>query len=330
MSKQSTILRKLIGTAGAIAQARPVITNGAVHIHRDGLTARFPVDLTGEPCTAPDGSVVLAIVDGAPVVDGTATLRDGSSVALPDADLDRPILIVPPLKSATVITDGAVVDAIVSVLSAVSRDDARTGLNGVYLGSRWAAATDGHRMHLAMCDGPERGGLIPRAIVAAMAADRAGFKRLAIIEPGCHDSGSVYIEHATWSATAAVYGEFPDVRQVVPGPATHTRHVALSVADLPNVKVPASTEPLLKMTTNGVAVAWSWSHDGRSASGQITATTHGDPLTFGVNQVYLRDAARFAAGQCGIASIGITDSLAPMSVCGDPGRLAIVMPMRLE
>lgn len=240
------------------------------------------------------------------------------------------------------IAAGLLREAIDKTLFAVSSDDARFNLSGVYVeksdtGALRMVATDGHR--LALIDRTlasfdmKKGVIMPRKGLAEVrklldtAADADITLSVGERDVQVHTGEISFFMRL-------VEGEFPDYRQVVPGP--------------PRVKVNVNRDDLLAAVRRIALLASDRSHGikmqlekgslGLSASnpeqGEATEDLEiaysGEPLTVGFNVRFLLEVLNVhAAGD--VLELGLNDEVGPGLLRGaqDPDYTYVVMPMRL-
>lgn len=240
------------------------------------------------------------------------------------------------------IASGTLREMIDRTIFAVSSDETRFNLSGVYLASGEGealrmVATDGHR--LAMVDrrvpGPrvERGVIMPRkGLVEA---------RKLLDE---HDDADVtmivsakdvrLIMRSVSFFMRLVEGEFPDYRQVVPGAARAQARANRDdlLAALRRISLLASERSRgVKLHLEKGRLELSASNpDQGEASEDIEVAYTGEPLTIGFNARYLIDVLQVHAdGE--VVDLGLTDEVGPGVIRGsqDPEYTYVVMPMRL-
>lgn len=233
-------------------------------------------------------------------------------------------------------------EMIAKTLFAVSTDDTRFNLGGVFLetpevGCLRMVATDGHR--LAMVDRKvkgaqlERGVLMPRKGVVEM-------QRL--LEEG--EEGEVELvvgDKDIRCSTSEVdffmrllEAEFPDYRQVIPRESRGVLRVGRDelLAALRRVSL-LSSERLkgVRLQLEGGRLELSTSSpELGEATEELEVTYGGAGLTVGFNARYLMDVLG-VQGEGGTVEFALTDDVAAGVVReeGDPGYCYVVMPMRL-
>jgi DNA polymerase III subunit beta len=240
------------------------------------------------------------------------------------------------------IAAGTLREMIDKTLFAVSSDETRFNLSGVYLtngddGALRLVATDGHR--LAMVDRKvpdariERGVIMPRKglIEARKLLDETDEPEVTlIITPK-----DVRVLMRTVSFfMRLVEGEFPDYRQVIPGAARVQARVNRDdfLAALRRISLLASERSKgvkLHLEKGTVELSASNPEQGE-ASEDIEASYAGDPLSIGFNARYLIDVLGVhAEGE--VIELAFTDEVGPGVLRGsqDPEYTYVVMPMRL-
>jgi DNA polymerase III sliding clamp (beta) subunit (PCNA family) len=244
---------------------------------------------------------------------------------------------------------------------AASTDPTRYNLNAICLqsvatGARVKlTATDGHRLHTIELN-PEYSQVTPyfkEALVSTRAADIIG----KCLKGSCADAACLasYINFAEFFLVPnpaddfdirlygrLIDGEFPDYNQVIPKAQTyaieHIKADDLSGACTDILKAfgncgrtTAHRGHCARVTVTGARLDLHAKKESSELTRAIDARADmEDPLVFGINSYYLRDAvAEYKAANVKILASG---PLAPIEVIaeGHPDELALIMPMRLE
>jgi DNA polymerase-3 subunit beta len=237
---------------------------------------------------------------------------------------------------------GTLREMIDKTLFAVSSDETRFNLSGVFIGNGEdgtlrMVATDGHR--LAMIDRRladariERGVIMPRKglIEARKLLDETDDAEVTMIVSA---KDVRLILPSVSFFMRLVEGEFPDYRQVIPGaPRAQARANRNDfLAALRRISLLASERSRgVKLHLEKGRLELSASNpDQGEASEDIEVAYGGEPLTIGFNARYLMDVlAVHAEGD--VIEIGLTDEVGPGVLRGsqDPEYSYVVMPMRL-
>ena len=237
---------------------------------------------------------------------------------------------------------GLLREAIDKTIFAVSTDDARFNLSGVYVekadtGALRMVATDGHR--LAMIDRTLKSFDMKKGVIMP----RKGLAEVRKLLDTAEDTDvtlsigerDVQVHTADVSFfMRLVEGEFPDYRQVVPGP--------------PQVKVTVNRDDLLAAVRRILLLASDRSHgikmqlgkgllelsasnpEQGEATEDLEVSYMGDVLTVGFNGRFLVEVLNaHAAGD--MLELGLNDEVGPGLLRGaqDPDYTYVVMPMRL-
>jgi DNA polymerase-3 subunit beta len=240
------------------------------------------------------------------------------------------------------IAAGTLREMIDRTLFAVSTDETRFNLSGVYVetgenGVLRMVATDGHR--LALIDRSLAEAKLPRGVIMPRKGlvevrkllDETGEAELTLVVA----DKDVRVHTPTVSFfMRLVEGEFPDYRQVIPG--------------APRVKAVVNRDDFLAALRRTSLLASERSHgvklhlekgtlelsasnpDLGEASEDLEASYAGDSMTIGFNGRYLLDVLNaHAAGDT--IEIGLTDEVGPGLIRGsqDPTYTYVLMPMRL-
>src|SRR5438552_2201753 len=240
------------------------------------------------------------------------------------------------------IATGTLREMIDRTLFAVSSDETRFNLSGVFLtvGEGEAlrmVATDGHR--LAMVDRRvstpklERGVIMPRKGLAEARKllDETDDAEVTMIVSA---KNIRLVLQSVSFFMRLVEGEFPDYRQVIPGAPKAQAHANRDdlLAALRRISLLASERSRgVKLHLERGRLELSASNpDQGEASEDLEVSYAGDPLTIGFNARYLIDVLGVhAEGE--VVELGVTDEIGPGVLRGsqDPEYTYVVMPMRL-
>jgi DNA polymerase III subunit beta len=224
---------------------------------------------------------------------------------------------------------------------AVSTDEARANLNGLYLESTEderlrMVATDGHR--LAMIVRPAEGARLDKGVIIPRKAVQELRK---VLESG-DEVVDLFVEGGVahvWRGPVRmsmrlVEGEFPDYRLVVPPNCVQLVEldVAPLLAALRRVSVVSSerTRGARLQIEAGRLELSSINPDVGEAADEVEIEYTGDPLTVGFNARYMAEMLSILPAG-GRVELGLNDDVSPgvMRDLGDPDYCYIVMPMRL-
>lgn len=247
-------------------------------------------------------------------------------------------------KSLAQIESGILLEMIERTLYAVSTDEARYNLNGVYLetkpeeGLLRMAATDGHRLALVdrKIEGVDLSTLDKGVIVPKKGIHE--LKRLLEeddepVKIGFKKGHAVVKKKDVLLVSRLIDGTFPDYEQVIPKDLNKTLTVTREplLASLKRVSVLAkerSGSVKLELGSNQLVIS-STNPDLGEAREEIEVTYTGEPLTIGFNARYLLEAV--ASMDAKEVRLSFNDELSPGKVCPatDDSTIAIVMPMRI-
>jgi DNA polymerase-3 subunit beta len=246
-------------------------------------------------------------------------------------------------KSVTIeIGAGDLGEMIRKTIFAVSSDDTRSNLAGIYLdaagkkkGGIRMVATDGHR--LAMIDRSANGGPISEGVILP----RKGLSEVGKIIP--EETGTVSLTLAgnealvqvgdTLLSMRLVEGSYPDYQKVVP---SDTPRVVVADRDallqtLRRVAI-LSTERsrgVRLLLREGAVQVTANNPDMGEATEELPVDYSGEEFAVGYNAKYLLDVLTVLP-EGGTVELGLGDELSPGVVrCNDPGYCYVVMPMRI-
>jgi DNA polymerase-3 subunit beta len=237
---------------------------------------------------------------------------------------------------------GTLREMIDKTLFAVSTDETRFNLSGVYVetaeaGTLRMVATDGHR--LALIERAVADARIPRGVIMS----RKGLSevRKLLEETGEAELTLVVAEKDVRIHTPAVSffmrlieGEFPDYKQVIPSAPRLRAQLGRDefLAAVRRTALMASERSHgVKMHFEAGTLELSASNpDAGEASEDIEVAYTSEPLTIGFNGRYLIDVLSVHAPGDTI-ELGLTDEVGPGIVSGsqDPAYTYVLMPMRL-
>jgi len=252
-----------------------------------------------------------------------------------------PLSAAAPAGTTIKIAAGTLREMIDKTLFAVSSDETRFNLSGVYLESGddgiRMVATDGHR--LALVERALKSVKLPRGIILP----RKGLVEvLKLLEQADETELTLVIAEKDVRVQAPevsffmrlVEGEFPDYRQVIPGSTRATARMNREdlFGALRRIILLASERShgvKLSLQKGSLEIAASNPEQGE-ASEDIEVAYPGEPLTIGFNARYLLDVLNVhAAGD--VIELGLTDEVGPGVIRGsqDPTFTYVLMPMRL-
>jgi DNA polymerase-3 subunit beta len=255
---------------------------------------------------------------------------------------ELPLATPAPANVTTSIAPGVLAEMIDKTLFAVSSDETRLNLSGVYLVAGEEkklrmVATDGHR--LAMIERPVKGAKVERSVILPRKGLAEG--RRLLDEPELGEVGlAVTQKDARISAGPVSFfmrlvdGEFPDYKQVIP---TSSRvQVKLQrddlLAALRRMSLLASERSRgVKLSLDRDRLEISASNpDQGEASEELEARYTGEPLSIGFNARYLIEVLT-ALGEGEEVQLDLTDEVGPgvLKSTQDDGYTYVVMPMRL-
>lgn len=240
------------------------------------------------------------------------------------------------------VASGTLREMIDKTLFAVSSDETRLNLSGVYVetpepGTLRMVATDGHR--LALVDRAVVDAQIPRGVIMS----RKGLSeiRKLLDETGEQELTLVVADKDVRVHTAAVSffmrlveGEFPDYKQVIPAEprlrAQLTRDEFLAAMRRTSLMASERSHGVKLRLEPGTLELSASNPDAGEASEDLEVAFTGSPITIGFNGKYLIDALSVhAAGDT--IELSLTDEVGPGVVHGsqDPTYTYVLMPMRL-
>ncbi len=223
---------------------------------------------------------------------------------------------------------------------AVSTDETRYNLNGVYMERRGdrarLVATDGHRLALIERSvggelSIDRGVIVPRKGLSEMR--RLLGEKPGTVSIGFSGTNCVFKTENLVLVMRLIDGQFPDYEQVIPAsgknPVTVEREILL--AALKRVRlVSGERAPSVRIkVVDGVLTVFSENPDLGEASEEIEVDYDGPELGVGFNANYLVDVLSVLSDEK--VELDVSDELAPGIIRPekDEAYTAVVMPMRI-
>ena len=218
---------------------------------------------------------------------------------------------------------------------AISSDDARANLTGLYLEGDRAISTDGHRLRKMQVDGADfgPGAIVPKSAIGLAIYAAKKVKPETIYYAIGEDHAAFQIGLHTITARL-IDGTFPDYTQVLPKEngtqAKIDKGSALQALDL--------LEPTISSKTNNVRATVaddrlelyaSDPDNGEATAPVVTHFVDGANVKAGFNADYLEDALSDMPDD--EITISIIDTLSPTTITceSEPDCFWVVMPMRL-
>jgi DNA polymerase-3 subunit beta len=231
-----------------------------------------------------------------------------------------------------------------STLFAVSLDETRVNLSGVYVENHQGAlrmvATDGHR--LAMIDRKIEGSVPEKGVILPRKGLMEAKKLLETSDGGDEDSVTLWIDGAIAKIMRGhaelfmrlIEGDFPDYRQVIPK--SSKAKISLARSDFLHALACASVvsseraKGVRIMVKSGILEVQASNPDLGEGSYETEVTYTGDELSIGFNGRYLIEALT-AMGEGERVEFLASDDVSPgiLRPEGDDSYCYVVMPMRL-
>jgi DNA polymerase-3 subunit beta len=237
-----------------------------------------------------------------------------------------------------VAVDGARLRAMLARTAyAMSQDESRPFLNGVYLAVRKGdlrmVATDGHRLALARMpvEAPgEMAGIVPRKAVLEMGRVLGASEEVTL---AVRESQFFLRTPGFVLASKLVEGTFPSYEQVLPK--SHPRRLTVAreplMAALRRVSVVADdrTRPIRLTVAPGAVRLAASSQELGEAEEVLPAESGGEELTIGFNSRYILDALGPMEGEQVV--VELKDALSPgvFRTAAEEDQLCVIMPMRI-
>ncbi|HRK20071.1 MAG TPA: DNA polymerase III subunit beta [Hyphomicrobiaceae bacterium] len=257
---------------------------------------------------------------------------------------DFPVMSAGELPHAFQLSARALCGLIDRTRFAISTEETRYYLNGIYLHAvrhdgqdvLRAVATDGHRLasvEVPLPDGATGmpGIIIPRKTISELRklldeSDDA-------VEVGLSATKIRFAVGAAVLTSKLIDGTFPDYERVIPTGNDKTLDVSCKAFSAAVDRVSAISSDRSRAVklamTNGTLVLSASSPDSGSATEELEVSYRGDALEIGFNSRYLLDITQQIEGE--EARFSIADAASPtiLQELGDSGAIYVLMPMRV-
>ncbi len=257
---------------------------------------------------------------------------------------DFPVMSSEGLSSHLTVDTGDLIRLIDKTRFAISTEETRYYLNGLYLhtvtegGKTWlrAVATDGHRLALAEMPAPDGaagapGGIVPRKTVqeARRLLEDAGESVELQISPA-----KVRFEFGRAALTSKVIdGSFPDYGRVIPKDndrilTVDNATLAQAVDRVATISAEKSRSVKLAIEPGRIVLTVRNMEAGQAVE-ELEADYSGEPFEIGFNARYLMDVTAQIQGET--AEFRFADPASPTLVldASDPGVQYVLMPLRV-
>ena len=222
-------------------------------------------------------------------------------------------------------------DTLEFVLPAASKDEARPHLCKVLMTDRDMVTTDGHRLHLAPLPAPLSGSLlIPSAAAATLARILKHGDQAILARAG----DTLRIKVGPWQLDTRLSDrQFPPYTRVIPAPDRQPVHLEVQAALFNKAVTRISRlarDKKLRLRVNGAIsmTTWDAEHGAAELEVPVQSSTHqGHDLHIGFDSPYLIQAVPKKANQ---VQMGFSGPLDPLRVDLSGGKLAVIMPLRLD
>ena len=359
------VVMKEIAVASEIISSRnalSILSNVMIHAEQNELTVRatdlkvsfetkIPVDVSEPGTTTVFCDKLFGILRSLP----------GGEVEFEQEDSDRfvirplfkkidfrlrsissdkyPEIQLAPQESYFEIAQAQLIEMIAQTVFAVSDDETRYFMNGVYLenldGDLVMVATDGRRLSLIkstpIAPIPEFAGIIipPKVLnLIRRLATGEGNVKLAVAEKILF----IQLDHQRVSS-ALIEGQFPNYRRVIPERQEH--HVLVSREEFHealkrvSLLVEKSHRVYLSLSSEGLVLR-SEETDIGQATEEISCEYHGPDVTLALNYSYLVEPLRVIGSER--ITLNFTESTKAITISPEPedSYFHIVMPMQLD
>ena len=367
---ERTALVKALGHVQSVVERRntiPILSNVLMHADNGVLTLTatdLDIEISEKAAAEieQDGAVtasaltlfeiVKRLPDGAQVRLETSTEEGRLKVSsgrsqfslsiLPDEDF--PSLSTDDLDTKFSMSAGALLRLIQKARFAMSQEETRYYLNGVYLHAvpdgpkpiLRAAATDGHRLARLDVELPDGAATMPGVIVPRKAiAELARLLEDAdeLVEISVSAAKIRFGFGAGYLASKLIDGSFPDYERVIPKDNNNllrvdTKDFAQAVDRVSTVSADRTRSVKLALEADRLRLAVNNPEAG-SALEELSVDYAGDPIEIGFNARYLLDVAQQIDG--GTATFRLADPSSPSVILDedDDCALYVLMPLRV-
>ena len=367
--ERAALLKTLAHVQSAVERRNtiPILSNVLIDVSEDrvSLTAtnmdltivdEVPVEIA-EPgaATAPVHTlydIVRKLPEGAQVEMSTGgegsqiRIAAGRSVftlaTLPKEDF--PATDIPDQPHAFTLQPGALRHLIDRTRFAISTEETRYYLNGIYLHTAKsddldvlrAVATDGHRLARFEIPLPEGAAGMPGVIVPRKTV--AEVRKLADetdrpVNVSLSDTKIRFAFDSTVLSSKLIDGTFPDYQRVIPVGndkivEVNCRDFAAAVDRVSTISSETSRAVKLVIADGGIRLS-ATSPESGTATEDVPITYAGPPIEIGFNSSYLLDIARQIEGAAAEISLADSDSPTIVRDASDMSALYVLMPMRV-
>lgn len=361
-----TALIKPLGHVQSVVERRntiPILSNVVLKVE-DGLLSMTATDMDMDIVETVGAAVLEAGVITVPaqlLYDIIRKMPEGAEVEIADngegqvkvsagrSSFNLPTLPVadfPALSDAPMATEFLIAAAELKALIentrfAVSTEETRYYLNGIYLHLAdghllRAVSTDGHRLARSQMDLPANAEMMPSVIIPRKAVgelsklidEYEGDVKISLSDTRARFSfGTVEV------TTKLIDGTFPDYQRVIPTENNHIMQVSVEAfkESVDRVStISAEKSRAVKMGLSGTSLTLSASSaDSASATEVLEVSYSGTEMEIGFNAKYLLDITAQIDGDT--MEFALSDTSAPTIIRapGDDATLFVLMPMRV-
>ena len=222
-------------------------------------------------------------------------------------------------------------EALEFVLPAASKDETRPHLCTVLMADRDMVTTDGHRLHLAPLPAPLSASLLLPSTAAATLARILKHGDQAIVAQA---GDLLRIKCGSWQLDARLSDRtFPPYQQVIPAMDSQPTLMQVQAALFNKAVTRISRlarDKKLRLRVNGAISMTTWDVDHGAAELEVpvqSSTHQGHDLHIGFDAPFLTQAVPKKADQ---VQMGFSGPLDPLRVDLSGGKLAVIMPLRLD
>ncbi len=334
----NVVLRAEDGELSLTATDMDIATNVGCSVMTAGTTTMSAHMLYDIARKLPDGAEVEIAIN-----DGHAMVSAGrSSFRLPTLPVeDFPAISSNDLPVSFSLTSADIRDLIDATRFAISTEETRYYLNGIYLhkaeaGDLCAVATDGHRLALTRQSLPSGASAMPAVILPRKAVSE--LRKLlddfdGDVQIGLSETRAEFRFGAVRLTTKLIDGTFPDYTRVIPVGNDRIMQVDVSAfsAAVDRVSTIASEKSRsIKMGLKAGTLTLSASNtDASSATEELEVDYDGPEMEIGFNARYLLDIANQVNSD--MVEFALADQGSPSLVRtpGDDANLFVLMPMRV-
>ena len=310
-----------------------------VDVSQDGSTTAFCDKLVGIIRSLPEGDVELELVDNTMLRIRPVSKKIDFQLRCIPAE-KYPEIVRAPEDTYFDFPQKDFIDMVSKTLFAVSDDETRYFMNGVYLekfdDTLVMVATDGRRLAYIAKKIPipfenRRGVILPPKILMIVRKLSSGEGNLSLSLTDKNVFVRINEKHLV---SNLIDGQFPDYRRVIPDAQKH--HATVQRQPLEealrrvSLLVEQKSRKVIFALSDGLITVSSKESELGVASEEVTCDYHGPEISFALNCYYMIEPLREISTESVLIEFSETNKAVTLKPHPDNGYLNIIMPMQLD